>query len=74
MTRHIFFLIGLAAVAYCFLVDLKTLSPGAIDYAIFAVGFIAMLIYAVQSFVRILRLRAADGNQPPRSKTERPGR
>ena len=61
MAKHVFLIIGLATVAYFFVIDLETLRPRLVDYAIFIVGFIAMAIYVVQSFMRFRRQQGGSG-------------
>jgi hypothetical protein len=51
--QHIFLLFGLGALLYFFFVDLESMRPGPFQYAIFALGFVSMLIYVVQSFLRL---------------------
>jgi len=51
--KHIFLLIGLAALLYFILVgDLTGRQPTAIDVTIFFIGFVSMAVYVVQSFRR----------------------
>jgi hypothetical protein len=53
LRQHIFLLFGLGALLYFFFVDLESMTPGAFQYVIFALGFVSMLIYVVQSFLRL---------------------
>ncbi len=52
LRRHAFLLIGLAAIVYFFSVDITSLKPGILEYAVFAIGFLAMAVYVTQSFMR----------------------
>lgn len=52
LRRHAFLLIGLAAIAYFFSVDITSLKPGIFEYAVFTVGFLAMAVYVAQTFMR----------------------
>jgi hypothetical protein len=53
LKNHAFLVIGLAALCYFLVVDIENLRPGAIDYAIFVLGFISMAIYVAQVFRRL---------------------
>ena len=63
LSKHIFLLVGLAVLVYFSSIDIEKLVPGVIDYALFAVGFISMAIYVVQTFLRVRRTMRDRGKE-----------
>ena len=58
--RHMFLVVGLAVVAYFFVIDFDSLKPTALHYALVCVGFVSILIYVVHSFVLFRKSRKSD--------------
>lgn len=53
LLRHFFLLVGIAALLFFLSGDLESRQPSVLDYTVFTIGFVSMLIYFIQSIDRV---------------------
>jgi len=63
LRKHLFLLVGLAALIYFSSIELENRTPNLIDVVLFAVGIVSMAIYVVQSFRRVRRTMRSRGKE-----------